>query len=640
MVKFNALRELPREGLVLDMKVPGHPDGVVFTGYASDGDIDPYHGWLVGYDAKTLKLVTFFISTPNGDFGGIWQAGAAPAVLPNGNLLLGTGNGTFDAFTTTTAPGAAAQGEGGFGLGSSGLTQSAAVSFAASIPSTGVSSTGLFFNGDTPTDQPLAPDVNQPLAGTGIDFTAGADNPNGPDTYQATLSYQGTTLTETITDVTTGATFSRNYTNVDLPSTVGGDSAFVGFGGGTDGRQATMALESWTYSSGGTTLIDHSGGFASNGDLTATGVTAFNGTAADLTTDQGQQAGNLFADLPVNIQNFSTTFTFQMQPDTGSAPAPLGDGMSFIIQNDNGHTAGPDYGESYLQLKPTPGKMTVVDSYTPFDFKARDIVDADTASTAVTLLPSFPGTAVPNEAVAADKSGRIYLINTDNMGGFTAGGPDRVLQEFTANPNGLIYSSPVYFDGKVYIQGVGDVIKAFALQLDPATNTMMLDETPVTQGTSVSGFPGEVQSVSADGTTNGIVWSAEVDGSATGGPAILRAYNANDLSTPLYASNQAGTRDTAGGAIKFSTPTIANGMVYLGALNEVDAYGLLPKAAVASHSVATPASTVLTQKRRILAAATPAGPATTRFSRAAAPVVAPNSVPRRWRGPTHHDSIR
>ena len=82
-----------------------------------------------------------------------------------------------------------------------------------------------------------------------------------------------------------------------------------------------------------------------------------------------------------------------MQPDTGSPPAPLGDGLTFIIQNDVGHPPGPDYGESYLRLRPTPGTMTVVDSFTPFDVKARDIVDADTASTAVTLLPDFPGTA-------------------------------------------------------------------------------------------------------------------------------------------------------------------------------------------------------------------------------------------------------
>jgi hypothetical protein len=219
-----------------------------------------------------------------------------------------------------------------------------------------------------------------------------------------------------------------------------------------------------------------------------------------------------------------------------------------------------------------------------------------------------------------------------------------------ANPHGLIYSSPVYFDGKIYIQGVGDVIKAFALKLDPATNTMMLDETPVTQGTTVSGFPGEVQSVSANGNTNGIVWSAQVDN--FNGPAILRAYDANNLSTPLYASNQAGARDTAGNGLHFTTPTIANGMVYLATQFEVDVYGLLRQSGGAPHSVAAPARAALTPGRGVLtagahdrespkitisgplrlvapritsAAATHAGPATTRFSRAAAAsIVAPN----------------
>jgi hypothetical protein len=222
-----------------------------------------------------------------------------------------------------------------------------------------------------------------------------------------------------------------------------------------------------------------------------------------------------------------------------------------------------------------------------------------------------------------------------------------------ANPHGLIYSSPVYFDGKIYIQGVGDVIKAFALQLDPATNTMMLNETPVTQGTTVSGFPGEVQSVSANGNTNGIVWSAQVDNSS--GPAILRAYDANNLSTPLYASNQAGARDTAGNGLHFITPTIANGQVYLGTQFEVDVYGLLPPAGGVSNSAGTPAGTAMIPEPGVSAAsapdraslassvggplpsvgpmvdigaATPAGPATTTIAQAAAaPNVAPNSGP-------------
>ncbi|MBV8555833.1 MAG: hypothetical protein JO116_09720 [Planctomycetaceae bacterium] len=223
--------------------------------------------------------------------------------------------------------------------------------------------------------------------------------------------------------------------------------------------------------------------------------------------------------------------------------------------------------------------MTVVDSFTPFDFKARDNSDKDLGSTAMLLLPDFPGTAHPHLAVTADKSGMIYLVDIDNLGGFNPGGPDRVIQEFKAGTGGY-WGSPAYFNGVVYYQGLGDVLKAYTLKLDPATNTMMLDETPVSQGTTVSGYPGEAQSVSADGTRNGIVWDAQVDAFASSGPAILRAYNANNLSTPLYSSNQAGPRDTAGGGVKFVTPTIANGLVYLGAQYEVDIYGLLQRSDV------------------------------------------------------------
>ena len=413
---------------------------------------------------------------------------------------------------------------------------------------------------------------------------------------------------------------------MDLPDTVGGGTAFVGFGGGTDGRESTIAITSWTYSSGGQTLIDHSGGFASNGDLTATGVTTFNGAAADVTTGDGQQAGNLFANSPVNIGNFTTTFDFQIQPPS-SPTTPIGDGLSFIIQNDVGHPPGPDYGESYLRLRPTPGTMTVVDSYTPFDVKARDIVDADTASTAVTLLPAFPGTAHPNLAVAADKSGRIYLLDTDNLGGFNPGGPDRVLQEFTANPHGLIYSSPVYFDGKIYIQGVGDVIKAFALKLDTATNTMMIDETPVSQGTSVSGFPGEVQSVSADGTSNGIVWSLEVDGFATAArrfSAPTTRTTCRRCSTPAIRPGRATRPAARSSSPRRRSPTGWS----TSDVNEVDAYGLLPKAGSASHSVANTASTAPTpgEACRRLRHTRRSGRDENRADRP--PLIAPSSGPR------------
>jgi hypothetical protein len=93
-------------------------------------------------------------------------------------------------------------------------------------------------------------------------------------------------------------------------------------------------------------------------------------------------------------------------------------------------------------------------------------------------------------------------------------------------------------------------------------------------------FPGATPSVSANGASNGIVWIIEAnvpnDTVLTAVPAaVLRAYDATDLAKELYNSTQAGSRDTAGGAVKFAVPTIVNGKVYVGNSNQVTVYGLL-----------------------------------------------------------------
>ncbi len=89
-VCFNPWRENNRVSLAL-------VNNVVYAGWASiNDDEDPYHGWILGYDADTLKLVAAFNSTPNGSEGGIWMAGAAPACDSNDNLYVVSGNGTFD----------------------------------------------------------------------------------------------------------------------------------------------------------------------------------------------------------------------------------------------------------------------------------------------------------------------------------------------------------------------------------------------------------------------------------------------------------------------------------------------------------------------------------------------------------------
>jgi hypothetical protein len=88
MVRYQARYQNQRPALLLDQ-------GTVYIASASYGDLGPYHGWMLGYDARTLRLTSAFNATPNGIEGGIWMSGAGPAADPAGAIYLGTGNGSF-----------------------------------------------------------------------------------------------------------------------------------------------------------------------------------------------------------------------------------------------------------------------------------------------------------------------------------------------------------------------------------------------------------------------------------------------------------------------------------------------------------------------------------------------------------------
>src|SRR5262249_10602328 len=150
-----------------------------------------------------------------------------------------------------------------------------------------------------------------------------------------------------------------------ISALVGGNTAFVGFTGGTGGLNAQQDIQTWTYTPQTGTGIDHANGFAQHADLQAnrnlnsnpdSAVFPPGSAVARLTPAQNGQAGSFFSKNPVNVQNFTTTFTFQLSAGTN----PIADGFTFTLQN---HVPA-NFSEAVVKLSPTgPGQQMTVPDY-------------------------------------------------------------------------------------------------------------------------------------------------------------------------------------------------------------------------------------------------------------------------------------
>ena len=90
---LDSLRENQRPALLL-------VNGAVYIGFASHGDINPWHGWVLGYSASTLQQTMAFCATPNSYGGGVWLSGAGPSADSSGSIYFMTANGPFNANTS------------------------------------------------------------------------------------------------------------------------------------------------------------------------------------------------------------------------------------------------------------------------------------------------------------------------------------------------------------------------------------------------------------------------------------------------------------------------------------------------------------------------------------------------------------
>jgi Chitobiase/beta-hexosaminidase C-terminal domain len=260
---------------------------------------------------------------------------------------------------------------------------------------------------------------------------------------------------------------------------------------------------------------------------------------------------------------------------TGGGPSSDGAGNIFLADGNgtfDANSGGIDYGDSAMGFTLSSSGLVVGDYFTPGDQHELDISDKDLGTGAVTLLPVQSG-SVTNLMVTTDKTGTIYLINRDKMGGYTTP-DDSSVQDFSAGY--WVHNSFAFFNNLLFVGGDSGPLQAFAF--DPVTelfSTTAQSKSSTALGCSGCTPSGSTPSISANGTANGIVWALD-NGHYYNDPAILHAYSAANLGTELYNSTQAASsRDAAAIAIKFTTPTIASGRVYVGGRNAVTVYGLL-----------------------------------------------------------------
>ncbi len=249
---------------------------------------------------------------------------------------------------------------------------------------------------------------------------------------------------------------------------------------------------------------------------------------------------------------------------------------TFDTTLNNGLPNNGDYGNGFIKLSTTNNALAVADYFNMFDTVNQSNHDADLGSGGVLVLPDLvdANNKTRHLAVGAGKpdanTGQtvIYVVDRDSMGKFNPASDTGIYQEFSPGITGEVKSTPAYFNGTVYYGAAGDTIKAFQI------TKAMLATSPSSHSPTSFGYPGTTTSVSANGATNGIVWAIE-----NGSTGTLHAYDATNLGSELYNSNQAANgRDqfTTNSNCKFVTPMIANGKVYVGTAGAVVVFGLNP----------------------------------------------------------------
>lgn len=259
----------------------------------------------------------------------------------------------------------------------------------------------------------------------------------------------------------------------------------------------------------------------------------------------------------------------------GGAPAADSSGNLYFLTGNgtfDANTGGSDYGDSTVKLS-TTGGLSVADYFTPMDEATLSANDTDHGAGGAAILMDPSSGPVAHLLIGGGKSGVLYLLNRDNMGGFNSS-TNNVVQSLFVSGNEILATAAIW-NNSLYIAASSTPMQQFPFNLI----TGQFGGASHSSGNSFGG-KGATPSVSASSVSaNGIVWALDSGAYGTpccaNGPAVLHAYDATNVGTELWNSSQ-GTGNAAGNAVKFTVPTVANGKVYVGTRGELSVYGLLP----------------------------------------------------------------
>jgi hypothetical protein len=260
-----------------------------------------------------------------------------------------------------------------------------------------------------------------------------------------------------------------------------------------------------------------------------------------------------------------------------SGNGTVGKGVNFISSsngtNDNGASPDPtdltNRGESAMKLTPSGGTLQVSSYFTPTNYVDLNNNDLDYGVMGAFLIPNS------SYYLTGCKDGNLYLLNKDNMGGFSV--VSNQVQQ-TIPLNDYLHCQPSYYKGGsaeyIYVWSENDQLRSFQI-----ANGLLATNPTVASQSGPSGYCGADLAVSSNGTITGtgILWACyALTGNAgnTTSPGVLRAFDATDVTKELWDSNQS-SGDAPGNFAKYCSPTIVNGHVYLPTFsNQVVVYGL------------------------------------------------------------------